>query len=388
MKKLAEGIISERKAQALTELAIFGSILLFCLAMLIQFGLQANYQQEAQMEAFRKAQQMAFNRDGPNSAVSLTLFKNKAIPDPRDQFGFAERVAIPGSGSVTWDTDQSAAYIKKFDDAPQEEDLPAMYFQMEGVSRGDVVLDQDNYPTGERIQDVAKAEVVSGDKNTFGFYTAKFEKRPCPPKIIVVFEDREHSQNTEYIKEPVFKDQIMVSRLEGGFEGIEAETGSTLLMYPYFRRSGSLIKQRITDADLDGDGRLEYILAADKNKNLFYIRYHGASPADAYDKVGNIQVDTAYAQIDPGDREVTEYGLGRELTPQDRQGLLRDFEKSIQHSGSKIVRTENAGSVESETTLNAKQTTYYKFRLNDGRTVSIPVELSTDPGTALYKWAN
>lgn len=395
-------ITIKNKGQALIELAIFGSILLFCVAALIQYGLQANYQQEAQMEVFRKAQKMAFYRDGPNSAVSLVLFKNKSIPDPRDQFGFAERITVPASESVVWDTDQSAQYVKKFPkesgklkaffesifgssskDQPKEEDLPAVYFEIEGVNRKTSVNDKDNNPTGKKIKDVAKAAVSSGENNVFGFYTAKFEKRACPPELTVVFEDRKHTQGTEYIKEIVPKGEILLARLEGGFGNMEAETDSELLMYPYFIRKGSIMKQRITDADLDGDGHLESIIAADKGLNLFYIDSHDSVYDSSIPKGGEIQIDTAYAQIESGDKDVT---TGQLLSPNDRQGLLQDFEKTIEHRESKIVKTKEAGVITSKTTLNAKQTIYHKFRLNDGQIVSIPIEFSTDPNKALYQW--
>ncbi len=394
-----------QKGQALMELAIFGSVLLFCLAMLVQYGMEANYQQQVEMEAFRKAQKMAFNRSGPNAATSLVLIKDKGIPDPRDQFGYAERNPTVSGQNVVWDTEQQAQYVKKFTDNPKPEDLPAVFFEIDWANRNTVIT------SGEKIGDVAKAPVPAGENNAFGFYTARFEKRSyasLPDEIFVVTEDPTHKNpknksGSEYFALKINKADIWVGRIEGmGFgEGeIKTDPDYVLLMYPYYRdsSSSSILKRRITDADLDGDGEMENIIGADKDKQLFYIRYKNSYavshlPGSPTVVGGDLQVDATYSQIEAGDKvkvwdsAKAEFVLGGYLSPEQRQGMIKDFEKTTKHAASKIEKTKDASGITSKTTLAATQRIMHKFRLNSGKIVSIPVEISTNPNPPLYDWS-
>ena len=104
-------INQNQKAQALTELAVAGAIFLFCLALLIQFGLQLNYQQNMQMQAFRKAQKIAYYEQGPSSSASYAVVKDKPVVDPRDRWGFADRIPMGSGAQVSWDNSLNSIYI-------------------------------------------------------------------------------------------------------------------------------------------------------------------------------------------------------------------------------------------------------------------------------------
>lgn len=343
------------KGQALAEFAIFGTILLFCVAMLLQYALEANYQQQTMMEGFRKAQQLAFNRSGLGSATSLTLVKDKSIPDPRDQWGFAERYPVVGGGSVTWDNNAGAQYIKEYDEKPDDNDLPALYFSVDKGSR----------------PPEAKATVPSGAKqnDTFGFYTARYERIDCKGGVTVVFESPGQAQ--EYYTESVSCSDIRVMKLDPADFGQEGKADTNYkLMYPYFRDSGNL-KRRIIWADVDCDNKLEQIIAANKNKQFLCIVYHRRGDND-------IQLDTDYVNA-----AAAPYGNADR--PGDKQGLIPDFNKEIQHRGSNIVRTQENGNVTSATTLSATQTITHKFRLNNGQVVEIPVQVTAD-SSQTYNW--
>ena len=392
--------------QALTELAIFGSIFLFCLAMLIQYGLEANYQQQAQMEAFRKAQKLAYHKTGPNSSASLILVKDKPFVDPRDQWGFAERSPVMASASVTWGTDLSSTYVKKFNDPIDARDLPAVYLEVEGVDKTAAVNVKDangNNTMGPHIlQYLATAYVPKGaeaeEGKAFGFYTARMERRACPPVITVFFEDPTHNhplntEHREYYIVRVKKEDIKVMRIEGGFGDDEVHTNYDLVMYPYFRSPDGL-KRRIDMADIDGDGQLENIIAANENKELLYVDYHDpkSEKNPGTPLAGDIQIDSD-AQVYPWDKVCVERdGSGnciqwRDSTAEDRQGMVQDFDKTITHRGSKIVKTETAGVITSHTELKATQRIIHKFRLNNGQVVEIPVEFNAPaPDGGLYKW--
>ena len=380
-----------RKGQAITELAIFGSILLFCLAMLIQYGLDANYQQQAQMEAFRKTQRIAFYRDGPASSTAFILVKDKPTPDPRDQWGVAERGPIvAGGNSVAWNTNLSADYVKLYTDTPDAKDLPAVYFQIDKAAR-----------PAESTTPFPWAQFIPWgvwQANVFGLYTARFEKLPCPAQITVVFPDKSITRTSEYKTVIVQRSDIRVMRIEGGFgEDIEVYTDGRLLMQPYFLYGG--IKYKITDADVDGDGKLETIIAANvdasgNNMELFYIDSHEGKPNSPIEGTPvvcqggiqpQIQIDGDYTYIDPQDR-VLEGGVLRPTRPQDKQGLLNDFETTTQHigRGTSITKTESAGKISSQTNKSATQTIVHKIRLNNGQVLKLPVIFS-DHGN-FYDW--
>lgn len=98
---------SNSSAQALLELAIFSSIILFCLGLLLQYGLRSNYQQFLQMTTFRRALTLAVNRSQNNvtnrysPSVGLTVVWDKSIPNPQDQFGIQEHFPYAvGAGVV------------------------------------------------------------------------------------------------------------------------------------------------------------------------------------------------------------------------------------------------------------------------------------------------
>jgi len=101
----------KQKAQTLTELAVFGSILLLALSFLINYGMRYNYQQDLQMRAFRKALSQAYwptdlagNKvpDRPDASASVALLEDKHIPDPRDMFGAGSVTPVTGQAEVTW----------------------------------------------------------------------------------------------------------------------------------------------------------------------------------------------------------------------------------------------------------------------------------------------
>ncbi|MCX5701734.1 MAG: hypothetical protein NTW64_01985 [Candidatus Omnitrophica bacterium] len=366
--------LSENKAQALVELAIFGSILLFCVAILIQYALEGGYLQQVQMEAFRKALKLAYYKSGPTDSSSLVLIKDKPIPDPRDQWGFAERYPIIGSGSAVWDNALSGQYVKSFDGAITADDVPAIYFE----------IDKANPPSQ------AKAHVPSeaGEGQVFALYTAQFETIPCSTAgtLTVVLDDPNCPGSgagcSDYTTRSVSCNAIKVMSLEGNEAHITSSDSEEILMSIYYK-DGNGLKRRMGAADLDGDGEVEEIIAANAQKNILYIDYH--SRKDVASKVGTvrgepeIQLDTIYANTAP-------YPYGpKGVVLDDKQGIIGNFTKTVTHSGSNIVKKENKGSITSSTNLQATQKIIHKIRLNDGTVLDIPADFVVN-ASDLYKW--
>ncbi|MDP3042661.1 MAG: hypothetical protein Q8N62_08095 [Candidatus Omnitrophota bacterium] len=91
-----------KKAQTLTELATFGSILLLVLSFLISYGVRYNYQQDMQMAAFRRALSEAHASGRPDASASVVMVEDKHIPDPRDMFGAGSVVSMQAGAEVAW----------------------------------------------------------------------------------------------------------------------------------------------------------------------------------------------------------------------------------------------------------------------------------------------
>lgn len=131
--------------QALLELAIFGSIILMLLGVLINYGLRYNYQQQAEQRAYRRALAKAYSLTLAIPAVSLLLdqptgfmdyirpfgtgsyviTEDKHVPDPANPWGIGSVVPISASASVARDEQISATA-----DFPYE--LPEMTIDVNG----------------------------------------------------------------------------------------------------------------------------------------------------------------------------------------------------------------------------------------------------------------
>jgi hypothetical protein len=97
------------------EVAIFGSLALLALGLLIQLALRQNYQQEIEQNAFRRALRVAhlenrmisgslgFNSiEEESQAINYNYFRNRIMPSPSDGYGVGPRAMTQGSGTVTW----------------------------------------------------------------------------------------------------------------------------------------------------------------------------------------------------------------------------------------------------------------------------------------------
>jgi len=88
-----------KKGQAILELAIFGSILIMLLGILVNYGLKYNFQQQVMQQAFRKALGIAAKE--PSS--TYILIKDRHIPNPSNPFGVGSVAAVSSSASVVRD---------------------------------------------------------------------------------------------------------------------------------------------------------------------------------------------------------------------------------------------------------------------------------------------
>lgn len=139
--------------QALIELSVFGMFIILLLGVLISYGLKYNFQQQASMEAMRRSQEVAQQVVGglTRGSSSVTLVKDKHIPDPSNPFGVGSVMPIIASASVTRD--------HRLDATPDNyEDLPKMIMRFEG---NDGVVEEKKFATAGIRQDI-----ITGDNMT------------------------------------------------------------------------------------------------------------------------------------------------------------------------------------------------------------------------------
>jgi len=130
MRKL--GKCNNHSGQALLEFAIFGAMLLFCLSLLLQYGLRVNYQEYLQMTTFRRALSLALNRSHNNSTnmysptVNFTVFHDKSIPNPQDRFGVQQRYPYATSYTVVYTNKMNVEPDLRMDITTNRPYLPGM----------------------------------------------------------------------------------------------------------------------------------------------------------------------------------------------------------------------------------------------------------------------
>jgi hypothetical protein len=104
-----------KKAQALLELAVFGTIIITLLGVLISYGLRYNYQQQMTQRTFRTS--LVNSAAGTPKSVSYMAIKDIHVPDPSNQFGIGSFTPVSGSASVTRDYEMNKAPLPNGYDA-------------------------------------------------------------------------------------------------------------------------------------------------------------------------------------------------------------------------------------------------------------------------------
>ncbi len=122
IKFLPEGqIFLDKKAQSLTEMAIFGGLLLLVLSYFIRWGIGLTYQQDVQMRAFRMALSDAVNDEyGQSDAETMVaLSEDKLNIDPRNMVGKGDFINVANQGNVVWGNTLHKPMTDQFKDVPR-----------------------------------------------------------------------------------------------------------------------------------------------------------------------------------------------------------------------------------------------------------------------------
>ena len=98
--------VSKFAGQALIELTVFGSLVILMLGLLINYGMNADFQQYGAMETFRAALQMTDEKpDGETlrGVGSVMVLRDRHVPNPATPFGVGEITPSSHSSNVTRD---------------------------------------------------------------------------------------------------------------------------------------------------------------------------------------------------------------------------------------------------------------------------------------------
>lgn len=122
--------INNRKAQALIELAIFGTVLLFVLGYMLRFGMGATYKQNIMQRSFRKAFARASEGGVSNRwrNVNYTVLEDKPIISTQGLLPVAERVTVGNTVSATRSMDMYGQMVYG-----DNEHMPRTEFEINGT---------------------------------------------------------------------------------------------------------------------------------------------------------------------------------------------------------------------------------------------------------------
>lgn len=177
---------SKLAGQALLELAIFGSLVIMLLGVLVSYGLRFGFQQEAQQEAFREAYKGARawgecpedeTCDKP-SAVSYTVIKDRHIPNPSDIWGFGAVSTVSASeGGITASYNLAAA--------PETgEELPVMTLNFQAYENGNLINKEQSFRTAGLLDfKNIEEEAVEKYETIYGSIVSETEGE-CLEKIV------------------------------------------------------------------------------------------------------------------------------------------------------------------------------------------------------------
>ena len=172
------------RAQALAELAIFGSLILICFSILITYALRFDYQQKAKMEAFRMALKKAYDL---NASVTYTMKKDTRFLNLFGGFGQGQPSSTSASASVMWNKGLPGPHGNPH----TNENSQYAFYNINGKEIGDPNTGLDRhekwvepYDNGNQYMILAPVSVWNEESRRASNYTSESGKTESPSGII------------------------------------------------------------------------------------------------------------------------------------------------------------------------------------------------------------
>lgn len=323
---------SNKKAQALTELAVFGSVALFCLAMLIRFGLIFNYQQRIQAEAFRKAVLKAYQLSQNQIQVSYSISRDRRIPDPQDPYGaFSGRIPLSASSSVSFSQRMlSGVSGNDIGEGLEENSLPVLLYE----HPGDGYQEEGKYTYNKKFSSLKPGA---------------YRVYKCEGSVKVKVDDLEDKNG-----DGIYWKWQDVSCNSGNVNYEIWDIGASIAKWEDVVDSDEDgdVDDSVTSADVDNDGKEETILQIIPKWN----EETSSTMIGAF-----VVLDSQEGDIDNTISEDKKIAEG--------QGLLPDTTTTL--SNDSHIHTIRMTGVTNVTTTNSKETIKRTFRMQDPKSLTI-----------------
>lgn len=129
-----------QKGQAAVEMAVFGSLIMVCFAVLLSYAQTFTEQQTIQQQAFRMALRNAYGKYDDNDKQGMagyTILKHHRTPSIFGNFGQGNRESISASATVLWSkgTPDQYAFYQVNDNV---EEVPTHEEETDGGEKVDV----------------------------------------------------------------------------------------------------------------------------------------------------------------------------------------------------------------------------------------------------------
>lgn len=343
--------INTRTGQALAELAVFGSLFLFSLTMLLQYALNFNYKQEASMLTYRRALSEAFELRLRGQSSQIISLRDRAFVDAQDPLGVPQHYPVGAGASVLWSDQTNYDFTAS--------DLPRMVLDINGTQ---IKSDQPginelrtaawmtrDFREGDVIHEAIEAPIIcSGPIDT------------CPDiyggpnwewKTIEL--ETERSQPFAYITLDVLKAEVL-GTFNNELKKKSADVDSEF----------NTVGGRLTC--ISGDCKEEIIAkVTDVSYRLIGQDEHGHDKYVFFVSKMDI-IDYQEGDIDSGDEQ---------------QGIQSGYNKSIT-TNSAIIQEENAAmepdGIRTVYDIDADEIVTRRVELNKGRRLNVQSEFPTD----------
>ncbi|MGE5309370.1 MAG: hypothetical protein ACM3OC_09815 [Deltaproteobacteria bacterium] len=345
-----------RKGQSVTELATFGSILLLVTMYLLRYGLQYNYQQDVQMEAFRRALAKEFSRTDEidqNSGSVVHLVKDSKMIDPTNPFGTGSVSTLRGSADVVWSNTMMDPMNTK-DPFPYPTDQDAIDESKLRVDEFN--QDQKNLPVSTYVFNPQTNTGITKNYTTAGYgykdgiqsVSVDMDQKASneiPPQTYTVYRN----QMKQIDNNDMYSSRSIRSFLTQPEAGQQTDYGKWCMEH-------YCPPLTIAQADVDADKRQEMILVP-FNDNAGSV----LGPTDSH-VTSVVYFDRQQGQIDE-ERTQVDRLAEVPVTPQNVQGLLSTTDTYEDNTNSLHIN-DNSGSTTATAKINEMERLTHVVRKN------------------------